>query len=152
MRITPRTVIAASLLLTCLTLLAQEKGYWRAASPNARAITGDIVLSDQKLTINFSGFIMSRIRALDPSELSAAFDADPSATGTGSLYRLTVPAAKVFLHKNTLCGGDETEWMATYAAGRSLKIAFFSGPKPPTLTLDAMTNSSDVCGVFAYAV
>ncbi len=152
MRITPRTVAAASVLLSCLTLFAQENGYWRATSPNARAITGDIVLSDSKLTINFTGFTMARVRTLEKSELSGAFDADPSVVGAGSLYRLTVPAAKVFLHKNTLCGGEETEWMATYESGRSLKVAFFSGQKPPVLTLDAMTNSSDVCGVFAYAV
>jgi hypothetical protein len=152
MRITLRTVVTASLLLTCLTLTAQEKGYWRAASPNARAITGDIVLSDSKLTINFSGFTISRIRALEESELSGAFNADPGTTGSGSLYRLAVPAAKVFLHKNTLCGTEQTEWMATYMAGRSLKVAFFSGQKPPVLTMDAMNSSSDICGLFTYAI
>ena len=150
MRIIVPGAVALFFLLGCLTLPAQEKGYWRATSSNARAITGDIALSEERLTINFSGFTMARIRALEPSELSAAFAADAAAAGTGSLYRLIVPAGKVFLHKNTLCGSDETEWMATYVSGRSLHLAFFSGQKPPVLTLDALANSSDVCGVFAY--
>ena len=44
-----RRAIATSLLLTCLTLAAQERGYWRAASNNARTITGDnVTLADRK--------------------------------------------------------------------------------------------------------
>jgi hypothetical protein len=93
---------------------------------------------------------MARIRSLDKAELSAAFDADSNANGTGSLYRLQVPAARKFLHKNSLCGSEDTEWMATYIRGNSLQLAFFSGEKPPVFTLDALANSSDACGVFSY--
>jgi hypothetical protein len=142
--------IAASFLLCCLTLAAQEKGMWRAANSTAKTITGDIILSDEKLTINFTSFTMVRVRGLEKAELSAAFDADSNANGSGSLYRLNVPAAKKFLHKNSLCGGEDTNWMATYVTGRSLQIAFFSGQKPPLFTLDAISNSTDLCGVFEY--
>jgi hypothetical protein len=48
-------VIAASILICCLTLTAQEKGMWRAASSNAKSITSDIALSNEKITINFVG-------------------------------------------------------------------------------------------------
>ena len=142
----------AATFLCCLTLAAQEKGMWRAASSNARSITGDVALSDEKLTINFMTFTMVRVRALEKSELSAAFDADATATanGTGSLYRLNIPSSRKFVKKNSLCGTEDTEWMATYAAGRSLQLAFFSGEKPPVLTLDALANSSDTCGIFSY--
>jgi hypothetical protein len=40
--------------------------------------------------------------------------------------------------------------MATYVAGRSLQLAFFSGDKVPVLTLEALSDSSDLCGTFAY--
>jgi hypothetical protein len=143
--------LTTSLLLCSLTLTAQEKGNWRAASNTARAITGDVVLSDEKLFINFSGFTMSRIRSLEKPEISALFDADSTtADGTAGLYRLDVPATKKFLHKNTLCGSDDTQWMVAYASGRSLQLAFFSSQKPPLLTLDALSNSTDLCGKYSY--
>jgi hypothetical protein len=142
------SVFAGVALICCA--VAQEKGYWRAESNSARSITGDVALSEEKVTIDLSSYTIARIRALQPAELSAAFDADSSAGGSGSLYRLDVPATKRFLHKNTLCGSDDIRWMATYVAGRSLQLAFFSGQKPPLLTLEALSNSSDLCGTFAY--
>jgi len=147
---TLRRTLTGSLLFLSLTLAAQEKGVWRAASSNAQSITGDVALSDEKLTINFNNFTMVRIRPLEKPELSALFDADLKANGIGSLYRLNVPASKKFLRKNTLCGSDDTTWMATYVLGRELQLAFFSGDKPPVFTLDAISNSSDVCGTFSY--
>lgn len=145
-----RTAIAASILVCCLTLAAQEKGVWGAVSSNARSITGDVELSNEKIGIDFVSFTMARIRSLDKAELSAAFDADSNAPGTGSIYRLQVPFSRKFLHKNTLCGAEDTQWMATYVLGHSLQLAFFSGDKPPVFTLDALANSSDACGVFSY--
>jgi hypothetical protein len=151
----PRLAIAASFLICCLTVAvqqvaAQEKGVWRAASKAAQSITGDVALADQKIAINFLTFTMVKIRALDKSELSAAFDADANANGSGSLYKLNVPAAKKIMGHNTLCGDEDTEWMATYVAGNSLHLAFFSGEKPPVFTLDAISNSTDLCGTYSY--
>jgi hypothetical protein len=53
-----------TLLLLTLPTLAQERGNWRASSNTARSITGDISLSDQKITLSFSPFTIARIRAL----------------------------------------------------------------------------------------
>jgi hypothetical protein len=142
--------LTTSLLLCCLTLAAQEKGNWRAASNTARSITGDVSLSDEKISINFSTFTMVRVRSLDKAEMSAAFDADSNADGSGSLYRLSIPAAKKFLHKNSLCGDEDAQWMATYVSGRALQLAFFSGEQAPLLTLDAISNSTALCGTFSY--
>jgi hypothetical protein len=139
------------LLIYCLTVAAQEKGNWRAASSNARSITGDVALSDEKISINFLPFTMVRVRSLEKAELSAAFDADSNANGTGSLYRLSIPAAKKFVHKNSLCGDEDTQWMATYVSGHSLQLAFFSGEQTPIFTLDAIGNSTALCGTFSYA-
>ena len=138
------------IVLVCAVATAQEKGYWRAASNTARSITGDVALSADRISINFSSFTMVKIRALVPAELGAVFDADSSVGGSGNLYRLNVPAAKRFLHKNTLCGEDNTEWVATYVTERSLQLAFFSGMKPPALTLDAINSATDLCGTFSY--
>ena len=142
-------VLAGVALVACAA--AQERGSWRATSNTARSITGDVSLSDEKLVIDFSGYTIAKIRALQPAELSAAFDADSNAGGSGNLYRLNVPATKRLMHKNTLCGTDDTEWMATYVAGRSLQIAFFSGQKLPVLTLEALSDSTNLCGTFSYA-
>ncbi|CAN5569241.1 hypothetical protein BH10ACI4_BH10ACI4_13450 [soil metagenome] len=143
-------ITTGTLLLCSLTLAAQEKGNWHATSNTARSITGDVVLSDNKLTINFLAFAIARIRALEKSEVSAVFDADSNAEGAGSLYRLNVPATTKFLHKNSLCGGEDTHWMVTYVTGRTLQLAFFSGQKSPTFAPEAIANSTDLCGTFTY--
>jgi hypothetical protein len=147
-----------SLLLFIVVVLAagplsraQEKGYWRAASSTASSITGDIAISDSRITINFTVFPLVEARRLTPAEVGAAFDADVNAGGTGVLYHLTVPAARKFLHHNTLCGTEDTQWMAAFVSGRTLNLAFFSGAEAPVFTLDALRNSTDLCGTFNYA-
>lgn len=129
----------------------EDRGYWRAASSNANAITGDISIGEIKVAINYVSFPLAPIRRLKPVEVSSAFDADVNAGVEGSLYRLKVPPAQRFLHKNTLCGEEETEWMATYARGHTLQVAFFSGDDEPVFTFDAVQKSSALCGVYTYA-
>lgn len=142
----------ASLVLVCsLPLAAQDKGYWQAVSSNANNITGDLAIANDRITINASWFTIAQIRPLRPAESSAVFDADPGAGGSGYLYRLSVPAQKRFLHHNTLCGSDDTQWLATYVQGRALHVAFFSGADMPVFTPEALANSTDVCGTFSYS-
>ncbi|HEV2273725.1 MAG TPA: hypothetical protein VGR96_06135 [Acidobacteriaceae bacterium] len=129
---------------------AQENGYWRAANSTAQSITGDVTLSDAKITIGFSGFPTARIRDLKPNEVSAAFDVDNSSAGNGSLYRVSIPASRKFMHRNSLCGSDDAQWMAVYAAGHFLHLAFFSGQKMPVFAPDAIADSTDLCGTFSY--
>ena len=146
-----QTVLSAMVVLVCcLTAVAQDKGYWRASSSTAKSITGDVELSEEKISINFSTFTIARIRGLEQAEAGALFDPDGTGAGSGSLYRLNVPGAKKFLHKNSLCGSDDTQWMVTYVSGRALQLAFFSGQKPPVFTADAIANSTDMCGKFGY--
>jgi hypothetical protein len=142
--------ILGLVLVYCMPAAAQEKGNWRAASSTAKSVTGDVTLSDEKISINYSDFPIARIRNLEPSEMSAAFDADNNVGGSGSLYRLSVPYSKKIMHRNTLCGSEDIQWMATYVAGRSLDLVFFSGQKAPVFTPDAIANSTDLCGTFSY--
>jgi hypothetical protein len=142
--------VARLVLGCCVAAVAQEKGYWRAESSTAQSITGDIGFAGERMSINFTGFVIAQIRSLEPGEVSAVFDADSSAGGSGNLYRLNIPGTKKFLHKNTLCGTEDVQWMATYVAGRSLKIAFFSGGKMPVFALNEIANSTELCGTFSY--
>jgi hypothetical protein len=143
---------AATLLLACsLPALAQDKGYWVPLSSSAKDITGEIAIADARLTMDYFNFPIGQIRALQPAEASALFDADVNAPGGGSLYRLAVAANRRFLHKNTLCGSDDVQWMVTWVQGRTLSVSFFSGPNPPVFTMDALANTTDRCGTFTYS-
>jgi hypothetical protein len=143
---------AAFLLIAgALSCAAQDRGYWRAASYDAATITGDVTIGETKLSINFVNFALAPIRSLKPVEVSAVFDADVNAGINGQLYRIHIPAATRFMHRNTLCGAEDTEWMATYVVGHNLYVAFFSGTTAPVFTVDAMANSPDRCGNFTYA-
>jgi hypothetical protein len=148
------TILRAAPILAlagALSCAAQDKGYWQAASTTANSITGDISISESKVSINFVSFPVVKVRSLVPAEVSAVFDSDISAGGTGVLYRLSVPASKHFLHHNSLCGTEETQWMATFASGHTLQVAFFSGTNAPEFTFDAISKSTDLCGTYTYA-
>jgi len=145
-----RRLLLTAILLLPLTLPAQEKGNYRAVSKNAKSLTGDIAFANDKLFINFAGFTIAQIRSLTPAELAATFDADPATPATGNLYRTDIPAGRKFLHNNSLCGGEDTEWVLTYLSGRNLQLAFFSTIQMPVLTPEALTNSPNLCGIYTY--
>ena len=147
-RLLPAFALCLSICFPALQ--AQEKGTWRAASTNARGVTGDIAFAGTKIAINFSGFTVAQIRELTPAETSAAFNLEGQNSAGGNLYRTSIPAEKTFLHKNTLCGSEETQWIATYVSGKTLQLAFFSGPQMPVLTADAMVNTTNLCGTYTY--
>ena len=143
--------VALCTLVWSLPLAAQEKGEWRAASTTAKGVTGDVAFVGTKIAINFSGFTVAQIRELSPAETSTVFPSDGSAaSGPGNLYRTSIPAEKKFLHKNTLCGSEETQWIATFVSGHTLQLAFFSGPQMPVFTPDALANTTALCGTYSY--
>ena len=147
-----RSIVFAALILVPICTLpsaAQEDGPWRAASTNARAITGDVIFSPLKFTINFTSFTIAQIRLIKTEEVLALFNPDDT-TGSGNVFRVEIPADKRFLHHNTLCGSESTQWIVTYAQGRSLHVAFFSGGTPPVLTVDALNDAPNLCGIFSY--
>ena len=142
--------MAGLLLAGCALAPAQELGFWRAASSTAQSVTGDVGISDAKLTIYFVNFPIVRAGDLEPAQVSSVFDVDTNTSGKGHLYKVNIPAARKFAHKNTLCGAEETQWMAAYAEGHTLHLAFFSGQKVPVFTLDAISNSTALCGTYMY--
>ena len=66
---------------------AQEDGPWRAASTNSRAITGDVVFSPLKISINFTAFTIAQIRSLKTEEVLALFNPDSPTGGGKSIPR-----------------------------------------------------------------
>lgn len=141
--------ILAFTLTSSVSAIAQESGPWRASSSNARVITGDIEFTPTKIAVNFTAFTIAQIRSIKTEEVRALFNPD-NPVGGGNLFRVDIPSDKKFLHHNTLCGSDEAQWIVTYAQGRDLQVAFFSGTTPPVLTFDALNNSPALCGVFSY--
>jgi hypothetical protein len=129
---------------------AQDGGAWSATSTNARSITSDITIFKDRVSIDYLIYPLAQIRTLKPVEVSAVFDADVNGGISGMLYRLDIPGGQRFLHKNTLCGGEATQWMATYVTGHTLEVAFFSGDDMPVFTFDAISKSTDLCGTFGY--
>jgi hypothetical protein len=152
MRLRVSLFVLASALACAASAPAQqpEKGYWRAASNTAASITGDISISGSKISINFTSFVIAPVRQLTPAEVSAAFDEAVETAGNGLLYRVSIPASRRFLKKNTLCGSQDTQWIAVYAANRTLQVAFFSGENAPLITFEALQKSTDLCGTFTY--
>ena len=151
---TSRTrVIAGTILGLSCCAIAQEQGNWRPVSTTARSTTGPVALGNERLTINFLRFPVAEIRPLTADEIAAVLPADPTESGkpiSGHLYRLSIPGEQKFLHKNTMCGSDETQWMASSVQGKTLQLAFFSGATMPVLTAEAVGNSANVCGTFTY--
>ena len=142
--------LAGMVCLAARVSAQEDRGLWSATSTNAHAITGDVSIGEAKVTLNFATFPLALIRRLKPVEVSAVFDADVNAGIEGTLYRLHVPPGKYIVRRNTLCGGEETQWMATYVTGHTLKVAFFSGDDMPVFTFDAMQNATTLCGKFTY--
>ncbi len=143
----PMKLAAITLLLLTPTAFPQERGNWRAASKTAYSITGDLALAPEKLTIDFNTYPIAQIRTLTAPEAAATFDT-PGAIA--NLYRLNIPGAKKFLHKNTLCGSEDVQWLVTSVSGKTLQTAFFSGDKIPDLTPEAMATATNLCGTFTY--
>jgi len=150
--------IRASLFVLVLTLACTagaaaqqpEKGSWRAASHAAANITGDIAFNGSKISINFTSFLISPVRLLKPEEVSAAFDEAVDTAGNGQLYRVSIPASRRFVKNNTLCGAQDTQWIAVYVADGTLKVAFFTGDDAPLMSFEALQKSNDLCGTYTY--
>ena len=140
--------------LSCGAAWAQEQGNWRPVSTTARGILGPIAIGEERLVINFVRFPLAEIRALTAAEMAAVLPADAAQEGkpqAGHLFRLSIAGDQRFLHKNTICGGDETQWMLSSVQGKTMQLAFFSGATMPVLTAEAVGSSTSLCGTFLFA-
>lgn len=146
-------LLAGSLTLTAQAVNMQDKGYWKATSNTARSITGDIQLGAGGIAINFAVYKFFPFKTLTGDDVKALFNLDAAPTAGGQLYRMTIPGDKKFLHKNTLCGSEDVQWMATYVsdAGKTMQVALFSGAKLPDFNPEALMNATNLCGTFTYS-
>lgn len=146
-----RLVITAIALLLSVSAVAQDNGYWKATSNTAHSVTGDIVISGERLSIYFQPFTIADLRELTTEEIAAVFNFDSTDGVHGKLYRLSIAGDRKFLHKNTICGNEETQYMATAVQGKTMQVAFFSGSKMPSLKAEDLNNSSALCGTYTYS-
>lgn len=146
---------ALFLLLSSAVMPAQQgkgdKGNWRPASKTASSITGGLVLSEERMMMGFIPVTIAPIRHAEPAEVSSVFDLAADDNAGGELYRLNIPADRQLLHKNVLCGGEDTTYMLTAVSGKTLQVAFFSGAKLPELKPEVIANSTALCGTFTYS-
>ena len=146
----------AVVALACVSsAVAQTKspdnGYWKSVSNTARSITGDITISGERMMMVFQPFTIADIRELSPEEIAGAFNFQDNDGVRGKLYRISIAADRKFLRRNTLCGAEETQYMATAVQGKTLQVAFFSGAKMPSLKPEDLNNSTALCGTFTYS-
>ena len=146
-----RLLCAATAVLLCASAVAQDNAYWKATSNTARSVTGDIILSGERLSIYYQPFTIADLRELTPDEITAAFNFDTPDGVRGKLYRLSIAADRKFLHKNTICGDEETQYMATAVQGKTMQVAFFSGSKMPSLKAEDMAKATNMCGTYTYS-
>jgi len=146
-----RLLCATTAIFLCATAVAQDNGYWKATSNTARSVTGDIAISHERLSIYFQPFTIADLRELAPEEITAVFNFDTPDGVQGKLYRLSIAADRKFLHKNTICGAEETQYMATAVQGKTMQVAFFSGSKMPSLKAEDLNNSTNLCGTYMYS-
>lgn len=130
-------------------------GKWIAFSSTAAAITGDIVLAEDSLTVAHlnSSLPLSLVRTLAPNgELAEALTllSMDRAQARGSLYRLTIP------NKALGCGDDGAiTWIVAVESQDSsqkpwLGIAMLSGVQEPQIDNAALDKSNNLCGTFSY--
>lgn len=144
-------LVAVAVVLGGARASAQDAGYWRASSDTAKSTTGDIGIGTLKLTINFQLFTIAQIRQVNADDARAVFDVDaPAGSIVGNLYHLSIDPGKKFLHKNTICGSEETQYMVTAVVGKEMHVAFFSGAAMPDLKPEAILNATNLCGTYTY--
>jgi hypothetical protein len=149
---------ALRLVLICLALaissvaMATPVERWTALSTNAMAITGDVKLSNQRITF-------SNGKALDllmevPAVGSAPFT-DNGQPISATVYRVTKPMRVKLKNGNGLCGRSQRARPVTFVAVWKPEpmrgdvapraLAVFSGNNAPASTSDPAT-----CGVYYY--
>ncbi|SEG66828.1 hypothetical protein SAMN05421819_4163 [Bryocella elongata] len=144
-------LVCGAMAVSAVSARAQDNGYWRASSETAKSTTGDIGIGTLKVTINFALYTIAQIHKVDAAQARAVFDIDaPEGAVVGNLYHLSIEPGKKLLHKNTLCGNEETQYMVTAVVGKELHVAFFSGSAMPELKAEAIMNSTTLCGTYTY--
>ena len=150
-----KVAATAGVIVTCIACgaanaNAQDTGHWRSATHRTEVMTGELTIAPENVTIYQSKFPMTFVRKLTPAEVGAVFDADTNAGIGGKLYSMHVPPRVYYAGGDLICGNEFIRWMATYVAGRTLQIAFFSGDDVPVFTFDTIANSTALCGTYVY--
>jgi hypothetical protein len=127
---------------------------WPAMSRTATAITGDISIGPDNITIARIDYPLALVRDLEAAALAEAgkivSESDPS---RARLYRTHISKDSHPVNENnSICGLADAEWMlAVYSKdNRSLSLAFFSSESEPPIDDEVLGAGHDLCGTFRY--
>lgn len=129
---------------------------WTAYSTTAMAITGDVSLDHETITLGGRHkFRIKRVRALSAAELEAMHEFTGSeALAEASLYKIDIPANTKLRNGNTICGrAATTRMIAARKSARGEKqlvLVFFSGSRNPFFEGWRSTVNSGICGSFGF--
>lgn len=128
-------------------------GKWIADGRTAIAITGDISISSNNLTMVGVDYQLTLVRTVDASDLrnlgKRFLVANPK---EAQLFKAKIPAHRRLINGNDICGLDkDANWILAITdfsppATHGLQLAFFAGDNEPSLYDD----SADLCGTFGY--
>jgi hypothetical protein len=128
-------------------------GTWLAVSRTAASITGNIVLTSDKITISHKSFSLMLVRDVDTQHLEDVGKIldrlrPPS---SARLYGTLISGRSSFLNGNTICGQKaDARWILAVSEKDELSLAFFSGSREPNLDYKVVNVGDYLCGTFAY--
>ncbi len=128
----------------------ETKSSWSAMSKTAVAITGDVALSSNEITIKNVDYPLTLVRDIPPDEVAEVARIVSETRPSGAQL------FKVERNIPEVCDPAQATWMlAVFQAGEKgidsgLSLAFFTGGNQPNLNYEIVSNNRDLCGTFAY--
>ena len=130
-----------------------SKQRWIASSKTALSITGDVVLTSDKLILAHKTFPLTSVREIGKEQLaSVARIVDLSQPASSAqLFKTLIPRHSLLINSNTMCGPDnDATWMLAVYDHGSLSLAFFSDVAEPKLDYKVVEASQSLCGTYTY--
>jgi ankyrin repeat protein len=132
---------------------------WLAAGGTAVAITGDIELAPDKITIRNKDYPLTLVREIDARHMKDVAKIMSDQPIAARLYRTKIPKDEKFnSFGNTACDDADANWVLVdnakdpYTGKPELGLAFFSGESEPDLDYKVVsTKVGLLCGTFGYS-
>ena len=135
---------------------SEEPAKWVAEGTTAMAITGDIKLAPDKITIMSHDYPLTLVRDVESGQFADVARLMAVRPTSARLYKIKIPKRTKLVNGNNMCGTVDSNWMLAvysrdvYSKGRELSLAFFSGEDEPNLDYKVISTSTALCGTFGY--
>lgn len=132
---------------------------WLAAGNTALAITGDIKLAPDKITIRNKDYPLTLVREIDARHLKDVAIIMSDQPIAARLYRTKIQKDEKFnSFGNSACDDADANWLLIdnardpYTGKPQLGLAFFSGESEPELDYKVISAKAGLlCGTFGYS-